>query len=185
MLRRGALLFLRSSVKFQGHTDKNASILTQIGRFRTVTPVWIHWWLGNDAERLKQHTRDALLFFNVIRHILRPHRTKNLRFWRELSISGLWLQFEFTDGFEMMHNDWCSIEEVYYYHYHYSKSSIKFYDYTGWKIEGLNSIWLRLLGRSQLSNPSDLPCYNGNPLTWKDHLYIETGPWFLISWLDI
>ena len=107
LLRRGALLFSRSSVKFQGHLTKISSILTQnwafpdcnfslnspmvmkwctkldvaynrcpivfhghpsnfkvtrlrklsmltqIGRFRTVTPVWIHQWLWNDAPRLK------------------------------------------------------------------------------------------------------------------------------------
>ena len=40
-------------VKLQGHTAKNLSILTQIGCFRTVTPVWIHKWLPNDAQSLK------------------------------------------------------------------------------------------------------------------------------------
>ena len=103
LLRRGALLFSRSSVKLQGHTalkivefdpdwafpDCNSSLnspmakkwctklevalkrcpivfqchpsnfkvtrlkkssnLTQIGRFRTVNPVWIHQWLRNYA----------------------------------------------------------------------------------------------------------------------------------------
>ena len=37
-------------------------------------------------------------------------------------------------------------------------SSIKFQGHKGWKIDDLNPIWVRLLGRSQLSNPSDLPC---------------------------
>ena len=36
---------------------------------------------------------------------------------------------------------------------------IKFQGHTGWKIDDLNPIWVRLLGRSQLSNPSDLPCF--------------------------
>ena len=31
--------------------------------------------------------------------------------------------------------------------------------FTAWKINHLNPIWIRLLGQSQLSNPSDLPCY--------------------------
>ena len=39
-------------------------------------------------------------------------------------------------------------------------SSIKFQGHTGWKIDEFNQIWVRLLGRSQLSNPSDLPCYS-------------------------
>ena len=52
------------------------SILTQIGSFRTLTPVWIHQWLWNDAESLRQHRKGALLFFKVIRQISRSHRTK-------------------------------------------------------------------------------------------------------------
>ena len=42
--------------------------------------------------------------------------------------------------------------------YYFSRSSIKFQGHTGWKINDLDQIWARLLGRSQLSNPSDLPC---------------------------
>ena len=59
----------RCPIVFQGHRSnfevtrlKKSSILTQIGRFRTVTPVWIHQWLWNDAESSKQHRRGALLF---------------------------------------------------------------------------------------------------------------------------
>ena len=55
---------------------KKSSILTKIGRFRTVTPVWIHWWLWNDAQSLKQHNRGALLFFKVIRKISSSHDKK-------------------------------------------------------------------------------------------------------------
>ena len=56
----------------------------------------------------------------------------------------------------MMHKAWCNLEEV---PYNFSRSSIKFQGHTGWKIDDLNPIWVRLLGRSQLSNPSDLPCF--------------------------
>ena len=45
--------FSRSSVKLQGHTALKSSNLTQIGRFRTVTPIWIHQWVLNDAQSLK------------------------------------------------------------------------------------------------------------------------------------
>ena len=55
----------------------------------------------------------------------------------------------------MMQKAWCSIEEVLYY---FSWPSIKFQGHTGWKIDNLNRIRVRLLGWSQLSNPSDLPC---------------------------
>ena len=42
----------------------------------------------------------------------------------------------------MMHKVWCSIEEVPYY---FLGSSIKFRGHTGWKIDNLNRIWVRLL----------------------------------------
>ena len=54
--------FSRSFVKFQGRTWQKSPILTRIERFRTVTPVWIHWWLWNDAESLKQHRRCPYCF---------------------------------------------------------------------------------------------------------------------------
>ena len=72
-LRKVRYCFSRSSVKFQRHTAKKSSILTQIGCFRTVTPVRIHQWLRNDAQNLKWHRRGALLFFKVICQISRSH----------------------------------------------------------------------------------------------------------------
>ena len=50
----------RCPIVFQGHLpnfkvtqDKKISILTRIGRFRTVTPVRIHRYLRNDVQNLK------------------------------------------------------------------------------------------------------------------------------------
>ena len=102
-------------------------------------------------------------FFKVIHHFSRSHGTKNRWFWPELSVSGQYLQFEFTKGFEMLHKTWCNVKEV---PYTFSSSSIKFQGHTGWKIDDLNPILVRLLGPSQLSNPSDLPCYNKNSATF-------------------
>ena len=93
--------FSRSYIKLQGHTAKKSSNLTQIGRFRNVTPVWMHWWIWNDTQSLMLYRRCALLFIGVIHQISRSH---------------------------------------------------------GRTIDDFNPIWVRLLGRSQLSNPSDLPC---------------------------
>ena len=47
----------------------------------------------------------------------------NRRFWPELSVSGLLLKFEFTNGYEMMHKTWSSLEEV---PNCFARSSIKF-----------------------------------------------------------
>ena len=48
-------------------------------------------------------------------------------------------------------------------------SSTKFQGHTGWKIDYLDPISVRLLGRSQLSNPTDLPCS-----VTRDHPYRNT-----------
>ena len=68
--------FSWSSVKFQGHTAKKSWILTRIGRFRSVTPIWIQQWLWNVAQSLKRYRRGTLLFFKVICQIFRLHGTK-------------------------------------------------------------------------------------------------------------
>ena len=53
------LAWERCPIHFQGYPSnfkvsrlRKSSILTQIGRFRTVTPAWIHQWLRNDAQSL-------------------------------------------------------------------------------------------------------------------------------------
>ena len=56
----------------------------------------------------------------------------------------------------MMHKAWSSIEEG---PYCFWRSYVKFQGHTGWKIDDLNPIWVRLLGRLQLLDPSDLPCF--------------------------
>ena len=43
------------------------------------------------------------LFLEVTRHILNSHWPNNRRFWHELRVSGLYLQFDLTDINEMMH----------------------------------------------------------------------------------
>ena len=55
--------------KGQGQRSKVKvrEVTTQLNRFRTVTPVWIHVWWWNDAYSLMLLRRGALLFFKVIR----------------------------------------------------------------------------------------------------------------------
>ena len=71
----------------QGHLSnfkvtrlKKSSILTQIGCFWTVTPVWFHQRLQNDAQSLKQDRRDALLFLKAIHQSSRSRGTKYQQF---------------------------------------------------------------------------------------------------------
>ena len=90
----------RCPIVFQGHpsnfkvTQHNKSpILTRIEYFWTVTLVWIHRWLWNDAQSLKQHRRGALLFlrssnFKVTRDIASPIFTQIERF---RTVTPLWI----------------------------------------------------------------------------------------------
>ena len=69
--------------------SKVTEVNTQLNRFRTLTPIWIHIWQWNHAHSWKQHRRGALLFFKVIRQISRSHGSKNRRIWPRLGVSGL------------------------------------------------------------------------------------------------
>ena len=68
---------------------KVTEVTTQLDRFRTVTPVWIHIWWWNFTYSLMLLRRGALLFFKVIRHISRSHGAKNRQIWPRLGVSGL------------------------------------------------------------------------------------------------
>ena len=78
-------------VKGQGQRSKVrvTEVTTELNRFRTVTPVWIHIWWWNDAYSLIMPWRGALLFFRVIRQISRSHGSKNCPIWPRLGVSGL------------------------------------------------------------------------------------------------
>ena len=76
--------------------------------------------------------------FKVIRQISRSHGSKNRPIWPRLGVSRLWLQFEFTNGYEMMHKAWSSIEEV---PYCFSRSSVKFQGHMALKIVKFDPNW--------------------------------------------
>ena len=77
--------------KGQGQRSKVkvTEVNTQLNRFRTVTPVWIHIWWWNDAYSLMMLRRGALLFLKVIRQISRSHGSKNRWISPRLGVSGL------------------------------------------------------------------------------------------------
>ena len=77
--------------KGQGQRSKVkvTEVTTQLNRFRTVTPVWIHIWWWNETYSLMLLRRGALLFFKVIRWISRSHGAKNRRIWPRLGVSRL------------------------------------------------------------------------------------------------
>ena len=68
---------------------KVIEVTTQLNRFRTVTPVWIHIWWWNDTHSLMLLRRGALFFSKVVHQISRSHGAKNRRIWPRLGVSGL------------------------------------------------------------------------------------------------
>ena len=103
----GVITSDRSDVHAKGQGQRSkvkvTEVTTLLYRFRTATPVWIHVWWSNDAYSLIMLRRGALLFFKVICQISRSHGSKNCRIWPRLGISGLYLQFEFTNGYKTLH----------------------------------------------------------------------------------
>ena len=89
----GVITMVKSDVHAKGQGQRSKvkvrEVNTQLSRFRTLTPVWIHIWQWNHAHSWKQHRRGALLFFKVIRQISRSHGSKNRRIWPRLGVSGL------------------------------------------------------------------------------------------------
>ena len=89
----GVITMIRSNVHAKGQGQRSmvkvTEVNTQLSRFQTLTPVWIHIWQWNHAHSWKQHRRGALLFFKVIRQISRSQGSKNCRIWPKLGISRL------------------------------------------------------------------------------------------------
>ena len=65
-------------------------------------------------------------------------RQKYFHIWPNLSVSRLLLQYKFTNGYEMMHKAWISIEEV---PYCCSRSFLKFQCHRGKKSNQSDPIW--------------------------------------------
>ena len=148
----------RSDVHAKGQGQRSkvkvTEVNTQLSCFRTLTPVWIHIWQWNHAHTWKQYKRGAL-FFKVIYQISRSHGSKNRRIWPRLGISGLYLQFEFTNGYEMMHKGWSSIEEV---PYCFSRSSVKFEGHMAKKIVDFDPNWAFPDCNSSMNSPMGMKC---------------------------
>ena len=89
----GVITMVKSDVHAKGQGQRSkvkvTEVTTQLNRFRTVTPVWIHIWWWNYTCSLMLLRRGALLFLKVIRQISRSHGAKNRKVWPRLGVSGL------------------------------------------------------------------------------------------------
>ena len=77
---------------------KVTEVKTPLNCFRTVTPVLIYIWWWKDAQSLMLLRRGVLLFFRG-----HPSNFEVTQLKKNRRFSGLQLQFEFTNGYEMMH----------------------------------------------------------------------------------
>ena len=137
---RGALYLSLSSVKFEGHTGRKIDdFALRLSRFSVI---WIHGWLWNNSYRFCKHVKFALLFREFTRPIFSSHQPSNPRFGSDFAVGNS--QFQFKDGYGMIHTALTGIEVVYY-----SSSSNTFQRYTSQTSS---------LGWLQLPNPLDLPC---------------------------
>ena len=143
--------------KGQGQSSKVkvTEVTTQLNRFRTVTPVWIPIWWWNDTYSLVLLRRGALLFLKVIHKVSRSHGAKYRQIWPRLGVSGLKLQFEFTNSYEMLHKAGSSIEEV---PCCFARSSVKFQGRTALKIVEFDPDWAFPDCNSSLNSPIGTKC---------------------------
>ena len=81
---------------------------------------------------------------------VRGQRSRSQRSQPNLTVSGLWLQFEFTYDDKMMHIAWCCLEEV---PYCFSRSSVKFQGHTALKIFEFDPDWAFPDCNSSLNSP--------------------------------
>ena len=145
--------FSRLSLKFQGHRANKNIYLNQNWDFSdcnsSLNSQMAMKWCSN-LEVVKK--RYPIVFQGHPWNFKVP-RDKYRWFWAELSVSGLSLQFEFTDGFEMIYKAWSSIEEVPYCS---SRSSIKFQGHTGQKIANFKPNWVFLDCNCSWNSPMGL-----------------------------
>ena len=117
---------------------------------------------------------------------------KNHRFWPKLGISGLYFQFEFTNGYQMMHKARSSIVEV---PYCFIRSYVKFQGRTALKIVEFDPNCPFPDCYSSLNSPMAMKCctkletakercpivFQGHPSNFKVTRY-KTSPIFYPNW---
>ena len=69
---------------------------------------------------------------------VKGQRSRSQRSTPNLAVSGLYLQFEYTNSYEMMHKAWSSVKEV---PYCFSRSSVKFQGHMALKIVEFDPDW--------------------------------------------
>ena len=132
--------FSRSSVKFQGHTaERNRRLWPKLG----ASGLLLQFKFTNGYEMMHRDWSSIgevpYCFSRSFIKFQGHTGQKNRRFRPKLSVSRLYLKFDFTAGIEMMHKALCSIEEV---PNRFSRPSIKFQGHTGQNIDNFDRNWV-------------------------------------------
>ena len=136
---------------------KVTEIKPQFSCFRTITPVWIYIWWWNDAHRCC--LEEVPYFFSRSSIKFQGHtRQKIATFDRNWAFPDC--NSSLNSPMDLKRCTKLDIIKKACPMVFQERSSTKFQGHMGWKVDDLNPIWVRLLGRSQLSNPSDLPCFH-------------------------
>ena len=103
----GVITNNQSEVHAKGQCQRSkfkvTEVKTQLNRFRTVTPIWIHIWWWNEGQSLMLLRRGALLFLKVIRQISRSHGKKIADFHSNWAFPDCNLRLNLPMGFK-----WCT-----------------------------------------------------------------------------
>ena len=146
LLRRGALLFFKVIHRIsRSHGSKNLRIWPRLDVSDPDSHIVMKWCIQLDIA----YERCPIVFQGHPSNF-KVTRLKKYWIWPRLGISGLLLQFEFTNGYKMMHKAWSSIEEV---PYCFSRSSVEFQGHTALKIIELDPNWAFLDCNSSLISP--------------------------------
>ena len=109
---------------------------------------------------------------------VRGQSSRSQRSKPTLVVSVLWLQFEFTGGYEMMHKAWSCIEEV---SHCFSRSSVKFQGHTGqksrrfWPKFGVSGLQFELIDGYEMKHKAwcsweDVPyCFSRSSVKFWGH----------------
>ena len=109
----------RSVIKGQGHRGQNPTYAFPDRNPSLISCMMIKWCSELDVAK----ERSPIVFQGHPLHFKVTRLKKNHNFLPKLGVSGLQLQFEFTNGYGMMHKVWSDIEEG---PYCFSRSSFKF-----------------------------------------------------------
>ena len=120
----------------------------------------VPYWFSRSSIKLQGHTKLPVLSC----------------FERFRTVTTVWIH----RWIWMMHRAWCSIEVVPCY---CLRLCIKFQGHTGCTIYDFDPIWVRLLGRSQLWNHSDLHCLPLAAIGWFKVLARYLVGWCTVPWI--